>query len=222
MIIDNIVNSYLSGQILSSAHKFNVPKSELHERNTLLTKLAAAKNVLHLGCADHIELINKKREQGSYLHDLLVKSARFVVGADVNKPALAQMRKLGIENLYQVDDVPKELHFDLVLVPDVIEHIGNVNQFLIGLKKYDCSIVITTPNAYRLANRMQFKGELVNTDHKYWFSPYTLSKSIYDAGFEIQGFYYTDSLSLRQPIRSMLKMIYPITRDGLCVIIKKK
>lgn len=222
MLIDNTAKDYLLGSKLSNGHKFPVLKSELYERNELLVKLVAQKKILHLGCADHIELIAKKRESGRYLHDLLVKSASLVIGADVNQPALDEMRKFGIENLYHVDAIPENVKFDLILVPDVIEHIGDVRQFLASLGKYKCPIIITTPNAYRLANRFKFKGELVNTDHKYWFSPYTLAKSIYDAGYQIDDYYYTDTLSLRSPIKSILKFIYPLVRDGLVVVFNKR
>lgn len=222
MLINEQTKKYLLGNELSNGHYFEVYKNELHERNNLLVKLVSRKKILHLGCADHISLIAEKRKTGRYLHDLLVKSASLVVGADINQSALDEMRKFGIENLYHVNDIPEDIKFDLILVPDVIEHLGNVNEFLAGLEKYKSPIVITTPNAYRLANRFQLRAELVNTDHKYWFSPYTLAKSIYDAGYEVEKFYYTDALSLRSPIKSLLNLIYPLTRDGLVVVINKR
>lgn len=44
-------------------------------RNGLLIELARARHVLHVGCADHVELTHAKREAGTYLHDLLLGSA---------------------------------------------------------------------------------------------------------------------------------------------------
>jgi hypothetical protein len=181
--------------------------------------MARGKKVLHLGCADHVELIVNKRKLGTYLHDALEKSASLLWGGDVNTNALEKMSELGIKNLSHISDIPSTLNFDLVLAPDVIEHVGDVASFIRSLSQWSCPIIITTPNAYRLSNRMQLNSELVNTDHKYWFSPYTLAKSIYDAGFRITEYHYTDQLSWRSPLKSFVKWRYPLTRDGLLFVI---
>tara|TARA_E500000305_G_scaffold89438_1_gene76467 strand:+ start:405 stop:1079 length:675 start_codon:yes stop_codon:yes gene_type:complete len=222
MRVDAETKKFLLGESLSNGAFFPVDRSPLISRNPLLVELVRGKSVLHLGCADHTSLIRKKREQGNYLHDLLGASASSLVGADINGEALNEMKTLGIENLYQVDELPESAHYDLLVVPDVIEHVGNVADFLAGLKRFSFdAIVITTPNALRLRNRMLFSAELVNTDHRYWFSPYTLSKTIYESGFEIEEFYYTDTpMSWKSPVRSMLKYFYPLCRDGLAVVIR--
>lgn len=221
MRLDAETKKFLLGESLSNGAYFPVGRSPLIGRNQLLVELVRDKSVLHLGCADHTSLIRKKREQGNYLHDLLGTSASSLVGADINGEALSEMRTLGIENLYQVDDLPADRHYDLVVVPDVIEHVGNVADFLIGLKQFSFdAIVITTPNALRLRNRTLFSAELVNTDHRYWFSPYTLSKTIYESGFQIQAFHYTDTpISWKSPLKGLLKYLFPLCRDGLAVVI---
>jgi len=220
MLIDKTTENYLLGKELSNGAFFNVPSDYVYERNQLLANLVKNKKVLHLGCADHVSLIAQKRKHGRYLHDLLVGSGSKVIGADVNLDALREMTALGIQDLYHIDEIPFDIDFDIVLVPDVIEHVGDVQNFLSDLQRFKCPVVVTTPNAFRIANRLQFRSELVNTDHKYWFSPYTLAKTVVDAGYEIEKFYYTDALPLRQPFRSLIKRLYPLTRDGLLVIMK--
>ena len=224
MIIDAGTEKFLLGDSLSNGAVFSVERSPLISRNDLLVGLVRGKSVLHLGCADHTSLIRKKRRQGTYLHDLLSGSASSLAGADVNGEALAEMRGLGIDNLYHVSDLPVDAHYDLLVVPDVIEHVGDVAEFLRGLRRFSCKeVVITTPNAFRLRNRRLFSSELVNTDHRYWFSPYTLSKSIYENGFQIKEFYYTDSpVAWKAPVKSYLRDRYPLCRDGLAVVVTER
>ena len=221
MKINSEVERYLTGNDLSNGYFFSIGHHRIVERNDLLTRMVKNKCILHLGCADHIDLIFKKKAQGIYLHDLLAKSAKRCFGADTNTKALHKMKLLGIKDLYQPNRIPDDIYFDITLVPDVIEHIPNVHTFLQNLKKIRTKrFVITTPNAYRLRNRILLRNDLINTDHRYWFSPYTLSKTVYEAGFIIENFFYTDSLSFKNPIKSFLKWRYPICRDGLAIVIR--
>jgi 2-polyprenyl-3-methyl-5-hydroxy-6-metoxy-1,4-benzoquinol methylase len=221
MIINENKIKYLNGDLISNGEKFYFKNEKVRGRNELLSEIVRGKKILHLGCADHIELIEKKRKMGIYLHDILEKSANTIIGADVNKKAIEEMTKHGIKNLYMADQIPKDEVFDLVLVPDVIEHVGNVEDFLKSLEKYNCPIVITTPNAFSISNRLQFNYEFTNTDHRYNFTPYTLSKTVYSAGFNVVKYYYTDGLSIYSPIKSVLKIVYPLLRDGLLIVIEK-
>lgn len=220
MKITSEIGSYLKGKAISNGAFVQINWSPPRERNALLVSLVKGKRVLHMGCADHVDLIEKKRKQGRYLHSLLDNSAECLAGTDVNRDALTEMAQAGMSNLYHVDDLPPDMYFDLLLVPDVIEHVGNVESFLRKLSEINADkIIITTPNAFRLKNRALFQAELVNTDHKYWFSPYTLTKSIYDSGYRIQDYYYTDKLRWWQPMRSFLKWCFPLCRDGIAVVI---
>jgi hypothetical protein len=46
-------------------------------------------------------------------------------------------------------------------------------------------LVLTTPNAFRYQAALQsLRGqEIINSDHRYWFSPYTLAKVMWRAGY---------------------------------------
>lgn len=213
--------AYLKGEKLSNGDLFTLSRGGgvVFNRNDWLVELSKSKKILHMGCADHIELIKRKRSQGTYLHDLLVRNASHVVGLDTNSEALEAMKELGIDDLYLIRDFDCQQEFDFLFVPDVIEHVANVGEFLHELKKYKVNRwVFTTPNSYRLTNRNQFRSELINTDHRYWFSPYTLAKSLYENGYQIESFILTDNLSWRRPISRFLKYKYPLCRDGLAVV----
>ena len=65
-------------------------------------------------------------------------------------------------------------------------------------KKYKNNInrvIITVPNAFSWQNiRSTFlHNELINTDHRYWFIPFTLAKILNLSGFEIEEFNFCES-----------------------------
>lgn len=212
------VDSYLSGRTFSNSGEFRIGRTPLIDRVTLITDLARGKRVMHLGCADHLPLIQQKRADGSYLHDRIADVSQHLVGVDTNAAALGEMRAAGIDNLYLPEDVPADLELDLVVAPDVIEHVGNVEDFLKYAGSFGCPVLITTPNALRMENRTRFRSELVNTDHRYWFSPYTLARSVVAAGFTIDECYYTGGFAKRTPLRSLARMYFPVSRDGLAIL----
>lgn len=212
------VDSYLSGRTFSNSGEFQIGRTPLIDRVELITRLARDKRVMHLGCADHLPLIQQKRADGSYLHDRIADVSRHLVGVDTNAAALDEMRAAGIDNLYLPDALPADEAFDLVVAPDVIEHVGNVEEFLRYAGSFGCSVLITTPNALRMHNRTRLRSELVNTDHRYWFSPYTLARSVVAAGLEIDAFYYTGGFAKRTPLRSLVQTYFPIARDGLGIL----
>lgn len=223
MILNQQTWSYLNESEFSNGASFPAGSGAPIARNDLISDLANGKRVLHVGCADHGPLIAAKRARGSYLHDLIARSASTLTGVDVNESALAEMRRLGITELYTPETLPADRTFDLVVAPDVIEHVRDVHQFLRMLTSYGAPVLITTPNALRLRNRRLWNAEVVNTDHRYWFSPYTLAKSLVDAGMAPKEFWYTDNTAitigtLARPWELVLKRRYPLCRDGIAVL----
>lgn len=209
---------YLSGKIFSSGAKFFIDGQRMLTRDDHLCLLVKNKTVLHLGCADHTALIEKKRSDGRYLHDKIEKFSSKVIGCDVNYEAINKMKEIGIDNIYHVDEIP-DLEYDYLLVPDVIEHIPNVETFLQSFKNYKIGkVVITTPNAFRLYNRKRWKYEVVNTDHRYWFSPYTLAKVVTEAGFIVDEVIYTDKYSKWRMIDNIKMKFFPLCRNGITLI----
>ena len=49
---------------------------------------------------------------------------------------------------------------------------------------YSGKYVITVPNALCFTRKAVFMNgfERINTDHRYWFTPYTIAKVMYEAG----------------------------------------
>ena len=80
--------------------------------------------------------------------------------------------------------------FDYAIFGEVIEHIGNPVQFLENfLQNYGSSVsnvVITVPNSFRAGafKSVLQQAEILNSDHRFSFTPYTIAKVAWDAGLE--------------------------------------
>lgn len=210
---------YLHGRRFSSGQAFDLgPAGRAPRRADCLVDLATGRRVLHVGCCDHLPLIRAKLDAGLYLHQRLCAVASHCVGSDTNLDGVQLLRELGFAQTYVPEDVPAQ-EFDLCLLADVIEHVGDPVSFLRSMRRYAFKeLVVVTPNAFRLRN---FWGgsELINTDHRFWFSPYTLCKVLVDAGFEPRQVLicHGDSTSWRGRLAARFLNAVPRWRDTLVV-----
>ncbi len=172
--------------------------SHSQARGDVLTQWAAGRRVLHVGFADHVPLIASRVADGSWLHARLTRSAAACHGIDINAQGVAAARGLGFDNVHELDIFSPQAEAQLaawqcdwVLVPDVIEHLPDPAAFLRRLAHClpGAQFVVTVPNALSLRNAAQaLRGvERVNTDHRAWFSPFTLLKVLADAGLRAQS-----------------------------------
>ena len=191
----------LSGELFTSSYFFKPDLDDLDrryiERKIFLKELCAGKDIVHLGCVDHsIEMIEKKLKRGKWLHKELVESANRCLGIDLNKEGLDHIEKAhGISDLLCTNIIEKDCReildhkWDYFLIPEVLEHQDNPVWFLKEIReKYQPCVnefVITVPNAFDLGQQSILKRntEAVNSDHRFWFTPYTLAKVLYNAGF---------------------------------------
>jgi len=227
---------YLKGVKFSNGTKFElINQTDYLNRDEYLIHLAKNKTVMHLGFVDHIPLIDEKITKGSWLHKKLMDNCKICFGVDINKEGINYIQdNYNYPYLYAIDiindELPEEIakeKIDYLLIPDVIEHIGNPVAFLKAIKEKLTNvdkIVLTTPNALRLNNFMfALKNiECVNTDHRFWFTPFTLSKIVIDAGFEIEniGFCEHSVLSRRQIFRKLFLSKYFTFKDTLIIEVK--
>lgn len=228
----NQIGSYLSGESFSDDLPYrpqiiNHPQS----RGDVLAQWVAGRRVLHVGFADHVPLIASRVADGSWLHARLSRSASACLGIDINPQAVATARGLGFENVHALDifapDAAATLagwRVDLVLVPDVIEHLPDPAAFLRRLAQClpAAEFVVTVPNALSLRNAAQAMAgmERINTDHRAWFSPFTLLKVLADAGLRPQSLHgcpVSASGSLKGRVLRALTQWRPIWSDVLLV-----
>lgn len=141
------------------------------------------KKVLHVGFVDWPITRTHKN-----LHLNIAPWCRRLDGIDIHAEK-AQHLQVPNGDLYSHwSSVPND--YDTILVPEVIEHVDNIQQFFQTLNQYHGTLIITAPDAFLLYhsnfNVVKHKltqdpsefVEIVHPDHNCWYSPYTLKNTI--------------------------------------------
>ena len=170
-----------------------------HSRLEVFKKLCTGQRVLHIGCADW-----PITDPATSLHLQLEPHCASLDGFDIHAEALAALRPHARGGLYsRFEDLTGQ--YDLVLVPEVMEHVSDVAAFLAQLNTLDApTIVLTVPDAYQCRERhfdyletSQTFIEIVHPDHNCWYTPYTLSNVIAKyTPWRIDGIWFFNRISL--------------------------
>ncbi|MFO1218996.1 MAG: SAM-dependent methyltransferase [Burkholderiaceae bacterium] len=210
---------YLHGRRFSNGHAFALGnRGRAPRRADRLVELARGRSVLHVGCCDHLPLVRQKMALGVYLHQNLTNAARRCVGVDTNAEGVALLRELGFAEVFLPDEAPDQ-DYEVCLLADVIEHVGDPVSFLRAMRRHRFGeLVIATPNAFRCRNALP-GPELVNTDHRFWFTPYTLCKVLVDAGYEPLAveLCHGDYATWRGALAARMTDFVPRWRDSIVV-----
>jgi hypothetical protein len=179
------------------------------ERKTRIGKieeLSTNKKIIHVGCVDHMPIIEEKIKNNTWLHKLVTDVAADCIGVDINKEGIDFMRKIGYTNAYYTDLMQPTLpeitqnKWDYMILGEILEHVDNPCDFLKTLNKlYNNNvekIIISVPNAFCYYNfrNIQKGFEMINSDHRSTFTPYTLNKILYLGGFTLDDFFYVDPI----------------------------
>jgi hypothetical protein len=210
MKLSNETIPYLKDEKFSDGLYLTIasPERRLVNRIDYICRYAKGKKILHVGCLDHIPLIEKKISQGVWLHKRIEEVAEKQIGIDINREGLEWVRsRLGYANVYYENiisnDPPGEFianeTWDAMILGEILEHVDNpvafLNQLKIKYAPYVREVLITVPNAFAMDNFMLAlkQKECINTDHRSWFSIYTLSKNLSLAGFGEFDFHFVTS-----------------------------
>lgn len=236
MTFEQEVIPYLEGERFSNGLGLKVAKKESSILNRLdyISDLCSGKSVIHLGFADHIPLIPQKIKQNKWLHKRIMDRASKVIGVDIDQEAVDfveqnyQIGDLHVHDITSPDTLPAitESHWDYMIMGEILEHIDNPVAFLSDIhKNYSKHIdrmIITVPNAFDLTNLLASlqNKELINTDHRYWFTPYTVAKVASRAGFEVEEFMFCQSYKEGSFWKRWMMKRYPIMRASVVMVIK--
>jgi len=142
--------------------------------------LCEGKRVLHVGCADW-PITNP----ATSLHLALEPHCAALDGFDIHEEALDALRPFTRGRLFShFDEIVDE--YDIVLVPEVMEHVPRVDEFLATLDAVDARFfLITVPDAFQCRQRHFEYGsqtetfvEVVHPDHNCWYTPFTFANTL--------------------------------------------
>lgn len=195
--IPESVIPYLQGERFDNGLAVKIAaKQKLMTRIDYLCDYARGKRIVHVGCVDHIPLITEKLKNNTWLHRRLDEVSKEVIGIDNSLEGIQYMKEqLGYDNAVYEDILNGDIHesikreWDSMIMGEILEHVDNPVAFLSKIRErysmYVKELVITVPNAFSIKNSFYTlkHTEHINTDHRYWFTPYTLTKILMRAGF---------------------------------------
>jgi 2-polyprenyl-3-methyl-5-hydroxy-6-metoxy-1,4-benzoquinol methylase len=243
MRFEERVLPYLTGESFSNGLCLRIAsvESSTPDRLAMLDALLAAKRVVHVGCCDHVSLIKRKIADNTWLHSRICGVAASCYGIDTSVEGIELMRsELGYSEVECADIVRDEVptissqEWDYMLLGELLEHLDDPVGFLTNIReRYRdtvARILITVPNAFSLLNmRSAFhQQECINSDHRHWFSPYTLGRVLVSAGMQPEEFYFCEPFPAsrswrrhfrpREEVGNYLRRRYPALREGLVMI----
>lgn len=196
---DQQAKDYFAGKRFETDYDFHLEQeaddARFIGRIALLKERLAGLKVLHLGFLDHsLDEIRSKMTNNKWLHSELMGVCKRIAGIDLDPKAVADVRaEFGIGDIFAADitgPLPEEItseSWDVVLIGEVIEHIPNPLSFLQAarpnLAKLSKRQVFTTPNGLAGSPARFRTFEKINSDHRYLFTPFTLSKVLFEAGY---------------------------------------
>jgi len=172
---DSLVEKQIKGYFVHKIHFLS-----LNDRINLFNHYCKGKKVLHVGCTDY-PIFDPNRN----LHITLSKITSQIHGLDSDVEGL-KILKTYVNQPYFSSAREVTDSYDVCLVPEVIEHVSDINLFLKEIEKIEASLFIfTAPNAFSELyswNKMSCSKnqyiESVHPDHNCWFSPFTLQNCI--------------------------------------------
>ncbi len=181
---------------LQAAYPFAEEDFRYDTRINWLRTMCAGKKVVHVGCVDHaLKQVKHKLKRGNWLHAHLMEICARVLGVDIDANGIDELRQeLQITDLLAADlrNDPCEpivsAQWDMILLAEVLEHIGDPVSFLSTLRErfghLTSEFVITVPNVFasEVVSHAKRGIEAINSDHRFWFTPFTIAKVCIDAG----------------------------------------
>jgi len=153
------------------------------DRLSYISKFCKDKRVLDIGCYDETA-IKSKKDSGYWLHGLISKVAKKVIGIDSSDQITSEIKtgsrsKIIKKDLYDLDrSFAGANKVDVIVAGELIEHIPDVSKFLQLMKGLypGKTLLLTTPNATSLTNVLLafFDRESSHKDHIQIFSYKTL------------------------------------------------
>lgn len=204
----------------------HLPWPKLVNRIEFILNKSKNQRVLHLGAVDRLD---PSKFPIAYLHREITKVAESVVGVDLDKEGIELAKEDGIHNVIygnveEMDNIPLNEKFTLILATEIIEHLSNQGKFLEGIKRFftpNTEMIITTPNSFsfqRFIPTLFLRKEIVHPEHTCYYSYNTLKNLLERHGYIIKEFY---GYTLGRPFE-MIYRIIPHYSTGLIFVVSLK
>jgi len=150
-------------------------------REDVILPYVKDKHVLDCGSVDH-RFFTEKQENGEWLHASIAKHAKTCLGVDILADRVAEINRIGTYQFVaaNVEHLPFDREFDVVVAGELIEHVYNASLFV------DCAwralrdggiLIVTTPNyhAFSMIWSSVIRGrEICHEEHTCYYSKQTL------------------------------------------------
>lgn len=229
---------YLRGETFSSGRHFKLVCDEAdtvyRSRVDWLIDLCRGRRVIHVGCVDHSpDILSRKRRRRKWLHAELVAVTARCYGVDIEEEGVRFMREhLGFTDVAAGDilalDTPplRDTDWDQLLLGEVLEHVDSPIEFLRTIRQRFTGrvreLIITVPNAFARENFVASAktAEAINSDHRYWFTPFTITKVVCRAGFEPRLIRMArHGIVKRRSIwRNYMMRLHPLWRNSIILV----
>lgn len=179
--------------------------NKIYAKHKLISGIVKGKSVVHYGCVDDdAELIEAKIRKGYYLHNVITQLATKCIGIDLNDELIGYLKtQHGIDNIAHgnVEDpatfdmnTAELKNYEVLMIPDLIEHLNNAGNMLDGIKKYfspDVKVYIMTPNPCGYLNfaATLLRKELYTDYHTFLFTTESMKVLLKRYGFSINKVY---------------------------------
>lgn len=153
------------------------------------------KDVLDLGCVQH----NKENYNSKYwLHKAINYDALSLTGLDLSEDGVNFLNSKGFNVVFgDATSFDLDRKFDVIVAGDLIEHLSNLEGFLLSCKKHLSKggvLLITTPNPWHwkfIVRAVTRGGHVpVNPEHTCWLCPTTLAQLVERVGFSVMQVEY--------------------------------
>lgn len=160
-------------------------------RVDILSSFVKNKDVLDVGCVEHNPQFEELKEW--YLHPLLKKQARSIVGIDNDKKGILALQSMGYNvRVRDAENFSFARQFDVIIAGELFEHLVDRKGFLNSCHKCLRSsgkLIMSMPNANSLNYFIQtlvYEHEVDAWDHTAFFTPVTLFVMMRKCGWVVE------------------------------------
>jgi 2-polyprenyl-3-methyl-5-hydroxy-6-metoxy-1,4-benzoquinol methylase len=199
------------------------------ERAEIIINYTKGKDVLDLGC---IDTFSEKSKEDRWLHAILLKNSKSLLGVDIEKKEVNKLKKEGYDMICaDVENMDLKKRFDVVVAGELIEHLDNPGLFLDNVDRHlkdDGTFILTTPSPYYLINLIKvFKTKLTFNQSKFHvalYTPATLTCLLSRHGFKTESIHFAELPIKKQykPLKLLIKKLFPYLQLYIIIIAKKQ